>query len=174
MFEKLFSSIAPVNKTKVVELSSKIFLLAERIAANERWQLSYFLTGSYGNSLLGQPQNWRNFNDFFTSRGGVYLIFPTESADDTDTSQDLGLFDRFGASWVVPDEAAWDHIPTKPACFVRGINIKGVKKTGSTYLWRIHFDDTMFTNATEDHKSQVFLPRYHRGLVKDVVTNLMI
>lgn len=174
MLSKIFRLISPASETKVVELTKNLYLLAEKRRGGQRnsWQMTYFFTGSYGNSLLGFPSNWLAFNEFFTSKGGVYLIFPTAKKAEENKPDNLSLFSRFGSHWVVPDENEWDHIPTKAACFIRGINVKGVKKTNQGYSWRIAFGDRIYSNSKEDKKSQVHLLDNIEGSVVNYVKTI--
>ena len=86
------------STSRILTLGNKCYILCE--ASNEKtWKLSYFIVGTYGNYLLGVPNNPQIFENLFRSCGGIkhFLIINWDNSNNHDCSY---LFKKYGASAI--------------------------------------------------------------------------
>ena len=73
----LIRSLLSKKTAQIINLNDKVKVLCE-FGDNGNWSFSYFILGSYGNYLLGVPNEIENFYDFFQKNGGIKNFLPWE------------------------------------------------------------------------------------------------
>ena len=97
------------RKTKVLSVSSKLFVLGER--SGKGWHTSFLWCGTFGNYLIGLPREVEPFKPLLTAKGGVKAILLVENTENLQKVAEQ-LFRFTGAYLIAGDYAPSWQIPS--------------------------------------------------------------
>ena len=174
-------------QAKIIDFSNQIKILCDS-QTNNIWQLSYFVSGSYGNYLFGLPVKIKKFDQLITNLGGIKFIVPWVSPE-INIADHKFIFVRYGSTVIWSEDSVKDF-PIKKSeevshtdiilkvLRVENTTVLKVKTKNESMLMSANFgvldSQLIHTIDYQDHnlKQYTFMPSWGRGPFKEIIEEI--